>query len=302
MFTQPYTVLLYYKYIPLSDPEQFAADQSQLCQRLQLKGRILVGQEGLNGTVSGATAACAQYKQALWADERFHDIEFKEHYYDAQPFAKLKVKVREEIVTLGVPTVSPELAGQHLSPEQWHELAQAEDTVILDARNKYESAIGRFQNALTPDIENFRDFPEWLEAHLAELKNKKVLMYCTGGIRCEKASALLKQKGLNEVYQLHGGIINYGKHIPNGLWLGSCFVFDERMSVPVNDPAHHAAIAQCHFCVTKTDQYYNCRNVECNALILICADCQSQQRVTCSESCAQLYVTQRQAVSEPSLT
>lgn len=281
-----YRVLLYYKYVPIAHPAQFVAEQKALCQQLQLKGRVLIAHEGLNGTVCGTIEQAEQYKQALLADARFIDIEFKEHDYEANPFPKLKVKLRQEVVTLGVPDLSPQEAGQHLSPEDWHQLAQQDDVVVLDVRNNYESAIGKFHNAITPDIDNFRDLPAWVQQH-QELQDKKVLIYCTGGIRCEKASGLLKRSGVKDVFQLHGGIINYGKHIPAGLWQGSCFVFDDRMAVPVNDPAHHEVIGRCLHCAAPSDQYYNCCNMECNKLILLCPACHAKSNQACSFECAQ---------------
>ncbi len=272
-----YRVLLYYKYVNLAEPEQFFNAHKLLCKQLGLTGRILVADEGLNGTVCGTIEQTEAYKQALWSDERFQDIEFKEHDYSENPFAKLKIKLRRELVALGVNEITAADAAQHLSPQDWHTLAQQPDVVVMDVRNNYESKIGKFKEAIVPDIGNFRELPAWMEQH-QELKDKKVLIYCTGGIRCEKASAVLKRSGVGEVYQLHGGIINYGKEIPNGLWEGSCFVFDQRMAVQVNDTEHHYAISTCQSCETKTDQYYNCANVECNALILQCADCRVTDR------------------------
>lgn len=272
-----YRVLLYYKYVPLQDPEAFLAEHRALCKRLGLNGRILVADEGLNGTVAGTLEAAEQYKQALWATEQFKDIEFKEHDYAKNPFAKLKIKYRKELVALGLSDITADQASQHLSPEEWHKLASAPDAIVMDVRNNYESKIGKFKHAITPDIDNFRDLPAWMQKH-QELKDKKILIYCTGGIRCEKASALLKHSGVGEVYQLHGGIINYGKKIPDGLWEGSCFVFDQRMSVPVNDAEHHYPISNCQTCATKTDQYYNCANVDCNALMLQCDTCHQRDR------------------------
>ncbi len=281
-----FTVLLYYQYVPIADPDQFRAEHYALCKQLGLKGRILVGKEGLNGTVAGTAEATEQYKQALRRDERFATIQFKEDGYKTNPFPKLKVTVRNEIVTLGVKGADPKQGGEHLSPEQWHELAQQDDVVILDGRNNFEAAIGKFKNAITPDIEFFREFPGWVKQNKQKLANKKVLMYCTGGIRCERASALLKEEGIQDVYQLDGGIINYGKHIPNGLWEGSCYVFDERIKVQVNDDAHHQVISQCLFCETKTDQYYNCSNALCNKMILLCDSCLDKSNMACSEACS----------------
>lgn len=281
-----YKVLLYYQYVTIENPEEFRDQHRALCEELNLKGRILVGKEGLNGTVAGLGEDTDKYKTALLKDERFKGIHFKEDDYEDMPFKKLKVKAREEIVALGVDGASPENAGKHLSPQEWHELAQQEDVVILDARNNFEWEIGKFKNAILPDIDYFRDFPKWVKEHKAELQDKKVLMYCTGGIRCERASALLKEEGLEDVYQLYGGIVNYGKEIPDGLWEGSCFVFDERTAVQVNDDAHHEVISTCMFCDTKTDQYHNCCNAECNKFILLCEDCRERSNNACSEECS----------------
>lgn len=281
-----FTVLLYYQYVPITDPAQFREQHYALCQRLALKGRVLIGAEGINGTVAGAAEGTEQYKQALRSDSRFTNIQFKEDQYQVNPFPKLKVTVRNEIVTLGVKGADPKNSGEHLTPEQWHELAQQEDVVILDGRNNFEAAIGKFKNAIIPDIEFFRDFPQWVKHNKQQLENKKVLMYCTGGIRCERASALLKEEGIEDVYQLDGGIINYGKHIPNGLWEGSCYVFDERIKVQVNDDAHHDIISHCLFCDTKTDQYYNCSNAKCNKMILLCDSCVEKSNTSCSRDCS----------------
>lgn len=291
-----YNVLLYYQYVPIADPAQFREQHYALCKQLQLKGRVLIGSEGINGTVAGSMEATEQYKQALRDDDRFKAIQFKENQYQVNPFPKLKVTVRKEIVTLGVEGADPQNSGQHLTPEQWHALAQQKDVVILDGRNNFEAAIGKFKNAITPDIEFFRDFPDWVQQNKPKLENKKVLMYCTGGIRCERASALLKEEGIQEVYQLDGGIINYGKHIPNGLWEGSCYVFDERAKVQVNDDAHHQIISQCLFCDTKTDVYYNCSNVKCNKMILLCDVCLDKSNMACSEDCSTKH---RAGVAKP---
>lgn len=285
----PYRVLLYYKYVPIQNPRVFVKEHKKLCEQLALKGRVLVANEGLNGTVAGTLEACEEYKRVLRSDERFTDIQFKEHDYEANPFPRLKVVVRPEVVTLGVKDEGalPSKAGQHLTPEEWDALAREKDVVILDGRNNYEARIGKFKGAITPDIENFREFPEWVEQNVDKLKGKKVLMYCTGGIRCEKASAIVKEKGIDQVYQLNGGIINYGKHIPNGLWEGSCYVFDARVKVQVNDDAHNQPISTCDFCETKTDRYINCSNAECNERMIVCDACEEKSNGSCSPECAQ---------------
>lgn len=287
MSEKAYRVLLYYKYVDIAEPEQFVQDHKALCKKLNLKGRILIGSEGINGTLAGRTEDTDEYKRIMGEDERFADIHWKEDAYDSIPFPKLKVKYREEIVTLGLPGEAPSSrGGEHLSPEEWHKMAADENAVILDARNDYEWEIGKFKDAILPDVKTFREFPQWVKDHKEELEGKKVLMYCTGGIRCERASTVLKDEGLDDVYQLSGGIVTYGKEIPDGLWEGSCFVFDERMAVQVNDDEHHDVISTCHHCETATDVYYNCCNAQCNKLILLCEECKELSNMACSEDCS----------------
>lgn len=278
-------VLLYYQYVPIDNAHAYVEEHRTLCQELNILGRILVSEEGINGTVAGPAGDAEEYKKRMWADPRFASMEFKEDDAEENPFKKLKIKYREEVVTLGVDGISPEDAGEHLTPEEWHEMAQNEDAVILDARNNYEWEIGKFKNAITPDIDTFKELPEWLKQNKEKLEGKKVMMYCTGGIRCEKSSALLKKEGL-EPYQLQGGIIKYGEVIPDGLWEGSCFVFDERRKVQVNDDAHHSTISECRFCAAPADRHENCCNAECNKLILLCDDCKERSNAACSEECS----------------
>lgn len=286
----PYRVLLYYQYVDIADPEQFRKEHKALCKELNLVGRILVGAEGINGTVSGRTEDTDAYKHAMHADPRFSSMQFKEDSSDFIPFRKLKIKTRDEIVTLEAENATPERGGAHLSPREWHELAQRDDVVILDARNEYEWVIGRFKNAMLPNIELFKEFPQWVEQHKDELKDKKVLMYCTGGIRCERASTVVKDiTGNEEVYQLSGGIHSYGQEIPDGLWEGSMYVFDDRTKVQINDDAHHEIISTCNFCDAKTDEYYNCCNAECNQRILLCNTCVEKANQACSEECSQKH-------------
>ncbi|MCW1930652.1 MAG: rhodanese-related sulfurtransferase [Candidatus Kerfeldbacteria bacterium] len=284
-----YRVLLYYKYVPIENPEAFVAEHKALCSRLGLKGRVLIAHEGLNGTLSGSVEACEEYKQWILSDSRFAHMAFKEHDTAVLPFPRLRVVVRPEVVTLGVKDEGtlPYKAGKHLTPEEWHALAQEDDVVILDGRNMYEARIGKFKNAITPDIQNFREFPQWVKENKEKLNGKKVLMYCTGGIRCEKASAVVKETGIEDVYQLNGGIINYGKHIPDGLWEGSCYVFDARNKVQVNDDAHHTIISKCDFCKELSDQYVNCANAACNKMMILCASCREKSNDACSAECAQ---------------
>lgn len=271
------TVLLYYKYVRLPDPEAEAVAQRALCQALGLKGRILLAGEGINGTVAGPRAATDAYIEYMNAHPQFGGIQYKQDDTTAVPFPRLRIKVRPEIVTLGV-EVDPAATARRLTPAQFHELATRPDVVLFDARNNYESAIGRFRGAVTPDISLFKELPNKLETY-SDLKHKTVITYCTGGIRCEKASALMRTQGFTDVYQLEGGIIEYAKAYPSGAFEGECFVFDDRMSVGFTDTP--AQLGDCHFCTANTNQYHNCANPECNDLILICPACRQSGKRLC---------------------
>jgi UPF0176 protein len=276
-----HTVLLYYKYAPLTDPEAERLAQRELCERLGLKGRILLGAEGINGTVAGSAEATTAYMETMRQHPVFHDVEYKIDTTAANPFPRLRIRVRDEIVTLGA---EPDLANTapHVSPEQFRELMKDPNVVLFDARNNYESAIGKFKGAITPDIDLFKDLPAALQQY-ENLKAKKVITYCTGGIRCEKASAYMKEQGFQDVSQLDGGIINYAQKYPDDGWEGECFVFDDRMSVGFKDSPE--LLGQCVHCDAATNTYRNCGLKTCNKLILVCPD-HDQAAVTCGAACA----------------
>ena len=228
-----FTVLLYYKYARLGDPKGFAQAQRTLCEELGLHGRILIGHEGINGTVAGSSSAAERYQAALHSMPEFADMGFKISYAGTQPFPRLMVKVRGEIVTLGAPDLDPNVdTAPHLPPAEFKRMIERGDAVLFDVRNRYETDIGRFKGAICPPIENFRELPALLP-HYEGLKDKTLLMYCTGGIRCEKATALFRKAGFKHVFQLDGGIVTYGEQVGDAHWEGDCFVFDERMMVPV---------------------------------------------------------------------
>jgi UPF0176 protein len=271
--------LLYYKYVNLPDPIAEMAWQRQLCECLGLKGRILLAQEGINGTVAGPTAAADAYIAAMNEHAQFSGIQYKRDAADFIPFPRLRVKVRDEIVTLGA-RVDPAQAAPKLTPAQVHELVNDPDVIFFDARNYYESAIGRFKGAVTPDVTLFKDLPEALAGY-EHLKDARIVTYCTGGIRCEKASALMRQRGFSNVSQLEGGIIEYAKAYPDGAFEGECFVFDERMSVGFSDKP--AQLGQCHWCAGSTNTYHNCVNLQCNDLILVCDNCRSDGQNACRQ-------------------
>jgi UPF0176 protein len=272
-----YPVILFYKYVPLSDPESVATAHRSLCAALGLKGRILIAHEGINGTLAGPREAMDQYIAALRADERFADIEIKESAGDAQTFPKLAVKVRPEIVALGAGPLPADL-DNHLSPAEWKQtLEEDPDVVLVDVRNRYESAAGKFTNAIACDIEHFRDLPAYME-QLAGLKDRKVLMYCTGGIRCEKASALFRSKGFTNVKQLHGGIVSYQEQFGNEHWLGECFVFDQRMTVRVDEAL--VPIGRCAHTDRPTNRFYNCLHDPCHVLFLLAEETERENSDT----------------------
>jgi UPF0176 protein len=269
-----FPVILFYKYVTIAEPAAFAEEQRALCSELGLKGRVLIASEGINGTLAGPRAAIDRYIRVLKSDARFADLEIKTSEGDEQTFPKLVVKVRPEIVTLaaGIP-LTPDVEN-HLTPREWKRMLEEEpDVVVLDVRNRYESLLGKFANATTCDIEHFRELPSYVD-RLAELKDRKVLIYCTGGIRCEKASALLRAKGFQHVFQLHGGIVSYQEQFGNEHWLGECFVFDQRMKVAVD--ANLVPIGRCAHTARPTNRFVNCLHDPCHTLFLLAPETEDE--------------------------
>jgi len=259
-------VILFYKYVAVADPGQLAAEQRALCGRLRLKGRVLIAREGINGTLAGPVDAIKEYVSALHADRRFADVAIKVSAGDVSTFPKLVVKVRPEIVTLGAGPLTPVQENQ-LSPAEWKRIIEDDpDVVLLDVRNRFESDAGKFDRAVVCKIEHFRELPAYLPA-LEPLKSRKVLMYCTGGIRCEKAASLLRERGFNDVYQLHGGIVSYQEQFGNEHWQGECFVFDQRMTVRVERTL--VQIGRCARTARPTSRFVNCLHDPCHKLFLL---------------------------------
>jgi UPF0176 protein len=264
--TEPFPVILFYKYVEVADPAALAAAQRELCVELGLKGRVLIAAEGINGTLAGPSGAMDRYMDALKEDARFSDITFKLSAGDAGTFPKLVVKVRKEIVTLNAGDLEPD-RDNLLSPSAWKEQMENDpDAVVLDVRNRYETDAGRFENAIVCEIEHFRELPGYVE-QLEPLKEKHILMYCTGGVRCEKASALLRQRGFQRVHQLEGGIVSYQEQFGNEHWLGECFVFDQRMTVRVEDGLRQ--IGRCAHTGAATSRFVNCLHDPCHKLFLL---------------------------------
>lgn len=280
----PYSVLLYYCYTPIEDPEAFRDEHHLLCLSLGLRGRIIIAGEGLNGTVSGLKEQCEEYMRHVKIDPRFAAIDFKCEPCERNAFEKLYVRVKPEIVHSGLQHIDPtKKTGTHLSPAEFKKMKDREDVVLLDVRSDYEHSLGRFKGAVTLDIENFRDFPEKVE-ELEHLKNKKIITYCTGGIKCEKASAFLLEKGFENVYQLHGGIIKYGLEEGGEDFEGKCYVFDNRIAVDVNR-VNPEVISTCYICGTDCDRMVNCANPECNEHVPICEACAWEKEGACSDAC-----------------
>lgn len=282
-----YQTLLYYCYSHIADAEQFAADHLQFCKSLNLVGRIIVAKEGLNGTVSGSAESCKIYMETLHNDTRFAKTEFKIDEVESPSFLKMHCRAKSEIVHSGLRDITiidpTKKTGKHLEPADFLALKDQDDVIILDVRSNYEHNLGRFKNAVTLDIENFRDFPDRIN-ELAQYKDKKVLTYCTGGIKCEKASALLLHHGFKDVYQLHGGIIKYGKEAGGKDFDGKCYVFDNRIAVDVNS-VNPTVVSTCFNCGKVTAKMINCANPECNEHVTQCDACGDEMQGCCSVQC-----------------
>jgi UPF0176 protein len=288
---RPQKIILYYGFTPLSDPEAIRLWQRTLCEQLSLKGRILVSQHGINGTLGGDLDDLRRYVAQTREFPGFRAIDFKWSEGCADDFPRLRVRVRDEIVSFGA---SDELTvnehgvvggGIRLTPHEVHELVarRGDDVVFFDARNAFEAEIGRFKNAVVPDVEATRDFAALLgDGRYDHLKAKAVVTYCTGGVRCEVLSALMTRRGFDEVYQIDGGIVRYGETFgDDGLWEGSLYLFDARMHQEFSD--HSTVLGACERCATPSSQYHNCANLACRKLILLCEECELENvSVNCS--------------------
>ncbi|SHG08819.1 oxygen-dependent tRNA uridine(34) hydroxylase TrhO [Ornithinibacillus halophilus] len=290
MEKKDYRVLLYYYYTDIEDPESFADQHLKFCKDIELKGRILVAKEGINGTVSGTVENTNKYMETMKNDPRFEGIVFKVDEHDGHAFKKMHVRPRKELVTLRLDenedTDPKELTGEKLSPQEWYEAMQREDTIVIDTRNDYEYELGHFRGAVNPDIKTFRDLPKWVRENKHLIEGKKVLMYCTGGIRCEKFTGWMIKEGFEDVAQLHGGIVTYGKDpkVQGELWDGQCYVFDERLSVPVNRK-EHVVVGKDYFDGEPCERYVNCANPECNKQILCSEENEHKYMRGCTHEC-----------------
>lgn len=287
-------VLLYYCYTEVADPHTVCAWQKELCEKLHLTGKVRVASEGINGTVGGSCISTELYIQAMCSSPVFNMSrdDFKMSEGGAESFKELKVGVYREIVPMGVDPriLSYRLAGTHLEPEQFHREVETllseggnnTDTILLDCRNFYESKIGQFTHCLAPNIRKFSYFPDYVDQNLDLFRNKRVLMYCTGGIRCERASAYLRTKEVcKDVLQLRGGIHRYLEQFPKGHYRGKLFVFDERYAISFNDDV----ISDCRNCGAPWDQYELCSSASCRQLVLSCPGCRQGGLTACCPTC-----------------
>jgi UPF0176 protein len=282
-----FQVLLFYKYVTISNPQELKDSYVELCKKYNLKGRTIIAEEGINGTVEGLVEDTEKFAHELLQDARFSDMQIKRSKGDGDSFPKLSVKIREEIVGTRFPKeVDPtKLTAPHLAPEElreWYE--KDKDFVVVDMRNSYEFESGHFKKSIDPGMSASRELPELIDKIKEETKDKTILTVCTGGVRCEKMSAYLLHKGFKDVYQLDGGMHTYMEKYPGKDFLGTLFTFDNRLVMDFG--GEREVIGTCKRCGATNEQYQNCANAECNMLFLICNDCMSSEGPGfCSEKC-----------------
>lgn len=254
----PYRIVAFYKFVPLSQLEAMRDDLLAFCDGQGLRGTILLAAEGINATLAGTHDALDAVMAYVKAKPEFHDLEWKESSAESMPFGRMKVKLKRELIPLGVEEIDPNRrVGTYVEPSQWNALISDPSVTVVDTRNEYEVAIGTFKRAENPHIHAFRQFPEYAQTHLDPSQHKKVAMFCTGGIRCEKATAYLLEQGFEAVYHLKGGILKYLEEVPadESLWDGECFVFDERVAVGHGlEPGHYEMCVACGHPISESDK------------------------------------------------
>ncbi|MFP7699483.1 oxygen-dependent tRNA uridine(34) hydroxylase TrhO [Candidatus Phytoplasma pyri] len=264
---EEYIIILYYKYTKITNLKYFQNKHLKFCQNLKLLGRIIISHEGINGTLCGKIENINQYIEIMKKNKIFNGIDFKITKYKENVFNKLSIKIKKEIVNLKLDKDidMSKIKSNYLNPKEFHENLKNTDNIIIDVRNDYEFQLGHFKNAINPKIKNFRDLPMWVEKNKNLLKNKKIITYCTGGIRCEKFSAFLKSKGFSKTYQLKGGIITYGNKnfTKEILWNGKLYVFDNRIAIKINDQKYQI-VGKDNFDNKPCERYINCANPICN--------------------------------------
>lgn len=292
-----YQILLFYKYIQITDPGKFFKEQKKLCESLSLTGRIIIAEEGINVTVEGSLENTEKYIEVLKADPRFSDIHFKRSLGTGNAFPKLSIKLRPEIVAsyLEKTKIDPTIkTGNYISPEELHGWINSDKKFyMVDMRNDYEHEVGYFRDSLLAPINNFRDLPKVLPI-LEKLKGEIIVTVCTGGVRCEKASAFLLDNGFNDVYQLYGGIVSYMEKYPNEDFLGKLYVFDGRVTMGFNtEDAKHKIVGKCSVCNKPADNYRDCANLHClhKRHFVACDNCWKKTEGLCKKCSKQVSVT-----------
>lgn len=284
-----YKVLLYYFYTTIENVDDKVAEHKRFCQAHDILGRVYLTREGINGTVSGTVENIALYKSYLENDPLFKGILFKESDHPSHTFKKIIVKNKNELVNLSLEDdVNPrEITGRYIDPEEFYARIHDDDTVIIDARNDYEYDMGHFKGALRPNIRTFRELPDWVRANKDKLEGKKIVAYCTGGVRCEKFTGWLKKEGYEDVGQLHGGIQTYGANekTQGAFWEGSMYVFDERIGMPINH-VNPVIVSKDHYTGEPCERMFNCANPQCNEQIFGSAENQHQHLGGCSLYCS----------------
>jgi UPF0176 protein len=238
-----------YKFVTLNNYQEIKPNLYKVMEDNQIKGTLLLANEGINGTVAGTREAIDTLLNWLQSDDRLTNISYKESFTEEMPFNRSKVKLKKEIVTMGIEGIDPkQVVGTYVEPKDWNALISDPDVILVDTRNDYEFQVGTFENAVNPNTETFREFPQYVQDNMSPAKHKKVAMFCTGGIRCEKSTAYMKEQGYEEVYHLKGGILKYLEDVAKDdtMWKGDCFVFDER--VTVNHDLERGNYDQCHAC------------------------------------------------------
>ncbi len=280
-------VILYYKFVPVHDANITMRWQKELCNRLDLKGRIIISKDGINGTLGGGLENLREYKREMNRSVLFKNIMYKWSDGTGDEFPKLSVKVRDELVAfnasdeLKVSEKGVENGGVHLKPEQVHKLIEerGDEVIFFDGRNAYEAKVGKFKDAIIPSVETTHDFLKEIEDPKYDaIKERPIITYCTGGVRCEILSVLMKNRGFKEVYQIDGGIVKYGeKYGDDGFWEGNLYIFDGRMNHKFSAGAKD--IGECVHCQSKTSNFINCSDKACNKLILVCQNCTTQTQL-----------------------
>lgn len=282
-------VLAYYHFAPLNDPHGEVARHKEFFAGKDVTCRIYLSEQGINGQMSAARDAAIAYIEWMHGRDEFKDVTFKIHASNENVFPRITVKYRKKLVAIDA-EVDLTQRGEHVTPERWKEMLENEkNKILIDVRNDYEWKIGRFTGAELPPCETFREFTDYADKlkENNDPQSTPVMMYCTGGIRCELYSAILKEKGFDKIYQLNGGVIGYGLEQGSKHWEGKLFVFDDRLAVPISEKEDSGVISSCSHCGTPNDTYYNCANMDCNELFLCCPDCAKQFKGCCCAECMQ---------------